>query len=556
MSAVTGISGIQLSAASAAYAPTNSADVSAIASAYTTGKQDVLTFGYDGNSAISSINGSGLAGGGATGDYYEKSSTELAYGTAASASRSSFSLGGASADYLSISIGEGILGTTIATVGSISLGSNSAKNYSVALGRKASATGYSIAVGDTARAKDNSFAFAWATASSLSFAMGLNVSAKNTAMVFGKNNLKGDGDVSTGHSAAFVIGDGTAANARHDLMLVTKDGEITMYSSTADTVGTGIMSSIRALSANAGGVDSATVSAIASSYAESVASSKLDESATADFYSTSNPSSFITGVDLSDYATTAYVDSSVSSKLDTTAFNSGDFYTTSNPSGFVDSAYVDSAVSSKANSSALSSYVPYSSLEYNTASAISGINGSALAAGSTYSAGEGIDITDDVISVEAPVDIVAGPGIVVDNPDGNTLRVSTDENYETVLWEGTAASVDTAKSGLTLTESPFNFEYVEVHWVPWAYNDAGSYKQEAVVRVHLTSSFPRIGLINEWTDESNAAMFMFSVNGYFTSTKFYTTHGKWFQIGVWTVNNTGTGQYITKIVGIHRIANN
>ena len=44
MSAVTGISGIQLSAASAAYAPTNSADVSAIASAYA-------------ESAVSSVSG-------------------------------------------------------------------------------------------------------------------------------------------------------------------------------------------------------------------------------------------------------------------------------------------------------------------------------------------------------------------------------------------------------------------------------------------------------------------------------------------------------------------
>lgn len=60
--------------------------------------------------------------------------------------------------------------------------------------------------------------------------------------------------------------------------------------------------------------NSADVSAIASSYAESAVSSKLDESATADFY------------------------------------------TTSNPSGFIDSAYVDSSVSSKADSSALSSY--------------------------------------------------------------------------------------------------------------------------------------------------------------------------------------------------------
>lgn len=126
------------------------------------------------------------------------------------------------------------------------------------------------------------------------------------------------------------------------------------------------------------------------------------------------------------------------------------------------SAYAESAVSSKADSSALSSYVPYSSLEYNTASAISGINGSALAAGSTYSAGEGIDITDDVISVEAPVDVVAGPGIVIDNPDGNTLRVSTDEDYETVLWSGTAAT------SVTCSEAITNFERLKVYVTPAA----------------------------------------------------------------------------------------
>jgi hypothetical protein len=192
------------------------------------------------------------------------------------------------------------------------------------------------------------------SASGSAFTLGNGLNALNNVCVLGKYNSAYNGE-----SAAFVIGDGYLYNdggwktARHDLMLVTKDGEITMFSSTADTTGTGILSSIRAISAAAtgGGVDSATVSAIASSY-------------------------------------------------------------------------VESGVSGKADSSALSSYVPYSSLEYNTASAISCINGSALAAGSTYSAGDGIDITDDVISVEAPVDIVAGPGIVIDNPDGNTLRVS------------------------------------------------------------------------------------------------------------------------------------
>lgn len=65
--------------------------------------------------------------------------------------------------------------------------------------------------------------------------------------------------------------------------------------------------------------NSADVSAIASAYAESAASSKLDSTASSSFYPSNNPSGFISGVDLSDYATTAYVDSSVSGKLDTTA---------------------------------------------------------------------------------------------------------------------------------------------------------------------------------------------------------------------------------------------
>ena len=198
---------------------------------------------------------------------------------------------------------------------------NLARNYSFAQGYSSEATANSFAQGDTTRA------------SSYSFAQGRQITAKNTAAVFGQFNLRGDGHTGTGNSAAFAIGDGVASNARHDLMLVTKDGEITMYSSTADTVGTGIMSSIRAISAAAtggGGVDSATVSAIASSYAESAVSSKLDESATADFYSTSNPSSF------------------------------------------VDSAYVDSAVSGKQDAL---------TFDYDADSAISSINGSALAGG-------------------------------------------------------------------------------------------------------------------------------------------------------------------------------
>lgn len=56
-----------------------------------------------------------------------------------------------------------------------------------------------------------------------------------------------------------------------------------------------------------GGMDEAAVSGIASAYAQSAASGKLDKTAfnSGDFYSTSNPSGFITGVDLTPYQPTS-----------------------------------------------------------------------------------------------------------------------------------------------------------------------------------------------------------------------------------------------------------
>ena len=127
---------------------------------------------------------------------------------------------------------------------------------------------------------------------------------------------------------------------------------------------------------------------------------------------------------------------------------------------------------------------------------------------------------------------------------------------ETVLWEGASTVTNALKNGagLTLSESPFNFEYIEVHWVPWAYSDPGTMKQEAVAKSFVTSAKPRIGMVNEWTDEGNNAVFLFTVNAYFTDSKFYTTNIKYFMIGDWNVTSTGNGTYITKILGIHRIS--
>jgi hypothetical protein len=252
------------------------------------------------------------------------------------------------------------------------------------------------------------------------------------------------------------------------------------------------------------------------------------------------------------------VDSSVSGKLDTTAFNSGDFYTTANESGYVGSSYVDSAVSGKADSSALSSYVPYSSLEYNTASAISGINGSALAAGSTYSAGEGIDITDDVISVEAPVDIVAGPGIVIDNPDGNTLRVSTEADAETVLWDkGSGTALGNGTNTATLSEAMSNFEFVrfEAEWQVYASDSDRTYNFVCKVFRPNPVRFAIDSMCGygSTTNTMYSAVSRFNINASMTEVSFISKV-------CWLATNVSTGislgPAITKIVGIHRIANN
>ena len=116
------------------------------------------------------------------------------------------------------------------------------------------------------------------------------------------------------------------------------------------------------------------------SYVDSAVSGKMDKSESSSFYPMdSNPSGYLTAhQSLAGYATETYVDSSVSGKLDATAYNSAEFYTTANPSGFItgvdltpyqltadmsayqlsgDYAY-NSAVSAKLDASASSEFQP------------------------------------------------------------------------------------------------------------------------------------------------------------------------------------------------------
>ena len=168
--------------------------------------------------------------------------------------------------------------------------------------------------------------------------------------------------------------------------------------------------------------DSAAVSAIASSYVESGVSSKQDTLSFA--YNTADQISSINGSALGgmDEAAvsgiaSAYAESAVSSV-------SGNYYTTANESGFL-TAQVQASWSESASASP--SYI-----------------------------------------VDKPdlVDIVAGPGIVVDNPDGNTLRVSMAADYEEALYTAaTDAGTTLSVNGyITLSESLTHFEKVKIYF--------------------------------------------------------------------------------------------
>lgn len=195
------------------------------------------------------------------GDYVEKSAMEVAIGNGNNVNSTAFAQGSANssvgrsftqgdrnnAEYFSFAQGSRNL------VRYTSFAHGSANNVvytSFTDGIKNSASYGSFAQGSANSAYEGSFAQGfYNTASRTSFAQGRYNSAINTAAVFGQFNLRGDGDISTGNSAAFAIGDGTSTADRHDLLLVTKDGEIRTYSSTADTTGLPIIATLRAISA-------------------------------------------------------------------------------------------------------------------------------------------------------------------------------------------------------------------------------------------------------------------------------------------------------------------
>jgi len=188
-----------------------------------------------------------------------------------------------------------------------------------------------------------------------------------------------------------------------------------------------------------GGMDEAAVSGIASAYAESAVSSKLDSSASSSFYSIDNPSGFLTTA----YTPTfGYNTADQISSIDGSALGGMDEAAVSG----IASAYAESAVSSVSGN------------YYTTANESGFLTAQAQASWSESASASPSYIQDK----PDLVDIVAGPGIHIDNPDGNTLRVSLLNSIETVLWDGPSVWVS-ASPTIELSESMSNFERIGIY---------------------------------------------------------------------------------------------
>ena len=152
------------------------------------------------------------------------------------------------------------------------------------------------------------------------------------------------------------------------------------------------------------------------------------------------------------------------------------------------------------------------------------------------------------LQVEAPVDIVAGPGIVIDNPDGNTLRVSVAQAEEVVLYDGELKQVtnNTPVSSNVLSETFRNFKRVLLI----GHTDDGVKCPFSILLEPLNSSGDM-----EWSVSVNNAGWCKWFCGKLNDTTLTLTLGRvltmgtadWNYLHDWTIN---------KVVGIHRTASN
>ena len=135
----------------------------------------------------------------------------------------------------------------------------------------------------------------------------------------------------------------------------------------------------------------------------------------------------------------------------------------------------------------------------------------------------------------------AGPGITIDSPSAGTVRIGSDE---TVLWSGTNEFITPSITGKVLSESPSNFEKLEIWavWNPWEGNTpvATYYPGNVTAGSYLVfdqSQFMRAGY-GKWTITNNVIKMVSAAQ---------TTSWPSFQQG-------STYGGIVKVIGINRIS--
>lgn len=141
------------------------------------------------------------------------------------------------------------------------------------------------------------------------------------------------------------------------------------------------------------------------------------------------------------------------------------------------------------------------------------------------------------------VPIVAGKGVrLVADTENNRWLVEADE---TVLWEGTPMA------SMTLSETPTNFEYLRVYVI----RDSGI---ELVGISAATSTYLTYGIIHydssgQYVLQDIAAAYTSSDGKTFT---LVNTARRWYNGSQFGGNVSISASYITKIVGVNRIASN
>lgn len=149
------------------------------------------------------------------------------------------------------------------------------------------------------------------------------------------------------------------------------------------------------------------------------------------------------------------------------------------------------------------------------------------------------------------VDIVAGPGIVVDNPDGNTLRVSMAADYEVELYKNSGVPNSNTNDVFTLVEPVTNFERIRVEFWNREFN-----QYRVSLEYYITDSTTSTVFVANM-DHSTSTTNIQRVNMFFSYNSdgniVDAGHNLFYGNGGSHTNGNTRGLGIHRVVGIHRI---